>query len=122
MDFATHKTVGWGDIEVPAQSLLTVGYWFVIPKEVAEKLDKEGIIGLALDYGPNWQNQRNTARERDGYKCTVCGRPETPTQEHHVHHKKPFRQFGYRRGENENYLNANDLDNLMTVCAECHIR
>ncbi len=122
IDFATHKTLGWGDITVPAQSLLTVGYWFVIPEEIAKQLDKEGVIGLAIDYGPNWQKQRKVARERDGFKCVVCGQSESPEREHHVHHKKPFRQFGYRRGENENYLPANQLNNLMTVCSECHVK
>jgi len=122
VDFATHQTVGWGDLEVPAQTLATVGYWFAIPQEIAEQLDKEGVLGLAIDYGPNWQRQRKAARERDGYKCSVCGKPESPMREHHVHHKKPFRQFGYVRDENENYLKANDLSNLMTVCAECHVK
>lgn len=122
VDFATHQTVGWGDLEVPAQTLATVGYWFAIPQEIAEQLDKEGVLGLAIDYGPNWQRQRKAARERDGYQCSVCGKAESPMREHHVHHKKPFRQFGYVRGENENYLKANELANLMTVCAECHVK
>jgi DEAD/DEAH box helicase domain-containing protein len=40
----------------------------------------------------------------------------------HVHHLRPFREFGYARGENENYLQANDLDNLITVCPSCHAK
>ena len=40
----------------------------------------------------------------------------------HVHHLRPFREFGYARDENENYLEANDLDNLITVCPSCHAK
>ena len=122
VQFDTHRVIGWGDIDLPAQHLLTVGYWFTIPEEIAKKLDKQGIIALPNDYGPNWQKQRKLARTRDEFKCTVCGKPEASEREHHVHHKKPFRTFGYVRGENENYLQANRLDNLMTVCPECHAR
>jgi DEAD/DEAH box helicase domain-containing protein len=122
VQFDSHRVVGWGDVDVPAQRLLTVGYWFAIPEELAKALERQGIIALPNDYGPNWQKQRKAARERDGYKCSVCGRPEPPEREHDVHHKKPFRTFGYRRGENENYLQANELENLMTVCPECHMR
>ena len=109
-------------MDLPAQRLLTVGYWFAIPEELAKILEKQGIIAMPNDYGPNWQKQRKAARTRDGFKCCVCGRPEPPEREHDVHHKKPFRTFGYRRDENENYLQANVLDNLMTVCPECHAR
>ncbi len=122
VQFDSHRVIGWGDVDLPAQHLLTVGYWFAIPEELAKKLEKQGIIAMPNDYGPNWQRQRKAARERDGFKCSVCGRPELPEREHDVHHKKPFRTFGYRRDENENYLQANQLDNLMTVCPECHVR
>jgi DEAD/DEAH box helicase domain-containing protein len=39
-----------------------------------------------------------------------------------VHHIRPFREFGYIPGENENYLLANALDNLITLCPTCHHR
>jgi DEAD/DEAH box helicase domain-containing protein len=122
IQFGTHKTLGWGDIDMPSTQLLTVGYWFVIPPAIAKMLEKEGIIGLPNDYGPNWTKQRNAARARDGYACVVCGKPESSGKEHHVHHRKPFRSFGYVRGENDTYLRANDLDNLMTVCPSCHVK
>jgi DEAD/DEAH box helicase domain-containing protein len=120
VQFGTHRTLSWGEVDLPAQHLLTVGYWFVLEAEVAKQLEKEGIIGLPNDYGPNWARQRDAARARDGFKCVVCSKPEAPGQQHHVHHRKPFRTFGYVRGENEHYLRANDLDNLMTVCPSCH--
>ncbi len=120
--FSTHETLGWGDVNLPPQKLLTTGYWFAIPEVVCRQLEKEGIIGLPNDYGPNWEQQRRAARARDGYRCTICGKPESPHQQHHVHHRRPFRTFGYVRDENDFYLQANDLDNLMTVCPSCHAK
>jgi DEAD/DEAH box helicase domain-containing protein len=74
------------------------------------------------DYGPNWPQQRNAARSRDGYRCTVCGLPEPAGRQHDVHHKRPFRAFGYLAGANQAYLEANQIDNLVTVCRSCHQR
>ena len=34
----------------------------------------------------------------------------------------PFRSFGYIPGVNENYVTANVLENLMTLCSACHQR
>ncbi|MCL6511339.1 MAG: DEAD/DEAH box helicase [Anaerolineae bacterium] len=122
VQFNTHRTLGWGDVDLPAQKLLTIGYWFVIPEAICRQLEKEGILGRPNDYGPNWEQQRQAARARDAYRCVICGKPEGPHQQHHVHHRRPFRTFGYVRGENDHYVQANDLDNLMTVCPACHAR
>ncbi len=122
VQFGTHRTLGWGDVDLPSQKLLTAGYWFAIPEALCRQLEKEGIIGLPNDYGPNWEQQRRAARARDGYRCVICGKPEGSHQQHHVHHRRPFRAFGYVRGENDAYLQANDLDNLMTVCPACHAK
>ncbi|BCX02740.1 MAG: hypothetical protein KatS3mg053_0678 [Candidatus Roseilinea sp.] len=122
VQFNTHRTLGWGDVDLPSQKLLTLGYWFAIPEAICRQLEKEGIIGLPNNYGPNWEQQRQAARARDGYRCVICGKPESPGQPHHVHHRRPFRSFGYVRGENDRYLQANDLDNLMTVCPSCHAK
>ena len=40
----------------------------------------------------------------------------------HVHHVRPFREYGYVPGVNENYRQANQIDNLMTLCPSCHRR
>jgi DEAD/DEAH box helicase domain-containing protein len=120
VQFNTHRTLGWGQIDLPAQHLYTMGYWFAIPDEITQQLAREGVLKLPNDYGPNWQRQRDAARVRDHHQCTVCGAPEPPGRQHDVHHKKPFRDFGYIRGENERYLQANELSNLVTVCTNCH--
>lgn len=80
-------------------------------------------------YGPNWSEQKRAARKRDGHKCQVCGATKgqrvTKTGKKvrallDVHHIRPFREFGYIIGENDNYLQANDLTNLITLCPLCH--
>jgi DEAD/DEAH box helicase domain-containing protein len=111
----THETLGWGKIDLPPQEFLTQGYWLVLPALAQELLEP--------DYGPNWPAQRRRARERDRFTCRKCGAREAQTgREHDVHHVTPFRRFGYVPGENEAYLQANDLDNLITLCRSCHAR
>jgi DEAD/DEAH box helicase domain-containing protein len=39
-----------------------------------------------------------------------------------VHHRIPFRSFGYIPGQNENHRESNALENLTTLCAACHQR
>lgn len=74
-------------------------------------------------YGPNWNQQKRAARERDGYCCQVCGVPQSALGKSlDVHHITPFRQFGYVPGENDSFLEANDLNNLISLCHTCHKR
>jgi len=65
-------------------------------------------------YKGNWSEQRNKARERDGYKCQLCGKPESDMQRQlSVHHKKPYKTF-------DDPKEANKLENLLSLCASCH--
>lgn len=74
-------------------------------------------------YGPNWRAQRRAARKRDNHTCQMCGKTKYEVgKELDVHHKIPFRDFNYIRGENDNYLQANHLDNLITLCKICHLK
>jgi DEAD/DEAH box helicase domain-containing protein len=122
----THETLGWGEISresVPEQEMHTTAYWFSILPEQAALLAKAGLLSLNDgDRGPNWEQQRRKARERDGNHCRHCGAPERPDRSHDVHHLEPFRTFGYVRGQNDHYLQANQLDNLVTLCRSCHQR
>jgi hypothetical protein len=72
-------------------------------------------------YGPNWRAQRRAARQRDNYQCRACGKQQKG-RALDVHHITPFRTFGYIVGENERYKDANHLDNLISLCANCHKR
>ncbi len=118
----THETLGWGEIDLPEQTVMTAGAWLWVSEAACRQLQVEGVLALPLDYGPNWAAQREAARQRDGYRCRTCGAPERPDRQHDVHHLRPFREFGYRPGENQTYLQANALDNLITLCQRCHRR
>ncbi len=132
----THETLGFGEIDLPEMTLETDGYWLIFGEALTEKLYDAGILLRPNDYGPNWQAQRQKALERDGYRCRMCGaagkgseseedltgfpKPVRSTITLHVHHIRPFREFSYVRGVNENYLDANKLENLSTLCPSCH--
>jgi len=72
--------------------------------------------GGPLYYGPNWDQQRREAIERDEYRCQSCGRRESDLDHTlHVHHITPLRDF-------DSYEEANKLNNLVTYCISCHNR
>ncbi len=117
----SHETLGWGEIDLPEQEMETTGYWFSLGEETAQQLVDEGLLRLdGGDRGPNWAEQRDKARQRDGFRCQGCGAPERPNRQHDVHHLRPFREFGYLPGQNTHYREANRLDNLITLCPTCH--
>jgi DEAD/DEAH box helicase domain-containing protein len=119
----THENLGIFPLDYPPQTLETSGYWFSLAPAVQQQLAAEGQwFDSVNDYGPNWQAQRKRVRERDGYRCTQCGRPEAEGRQHDVHHRVPFRTFGYAPGLNEHYREANRLSNLVLVCRTCHRR
>lgn len=63
--------------------------------------------------GKNWTEQSKKARKRDGYACQHCGKTRrSPALS--VHHIIPFRYF------NGDYISANKLSNLVTLCRHCH--
>jgi DEAD/DEAH box helicase domain-containing protein len=111
----THEQLGSGELDLPSNELITMGYWLSFNPETVDKLREKGMWSSDPNrYGSNWKQQRDRARIRDGYRCQVCG-IEEQDREHHVHHKTPFRQF-------DSYLAANQLDNLVTLCSSCHRR
>lgn len=122
----THEILGWGEISpesIPEQEMETTAYWFSTLPEMSAQLEQEGLLNMARDdRGSNWEQQRNRARARDGYRCRHCGVHERPERGHDVHHIQPFRTFGFVRGKNDNYLEANRLENLVTLCRSCHRR
>lgn len=76
------------------------------------------------DYGPNWDEQRNKALDRDGRSCVICGMLEENALDEtnsplHVHHRIRKEEFRNEDGS-LNYEAANELSNLITLCVECH--
>ncbi len=118
----THEVLGWGEVVLPEQEMRTSAYWLSVSQEATEKLVAEGILLWPNDYGPSWDKAREAARARDGYRCRSCGASEREGRQHDVHHLRPFREFGYVRGVNDNDQIANALDNLITLCPTCHHR
>ena len=107
----THETLGFGEIDLPEQVLQTVGYWLIFSEALADQLYDLGILLKPNNYGSNWQQQRQLALARDGHRCRTCGAEGLL----HVHHIRPFREY-------TSYLEANQLDNLATLCPSCHRR
>ncbi len=119
----THETLGVYPLEYPPQTLETSSYWFRLTPEALDALvQADQWRDAPNDYGPNWQEQRAKVRDRDGFRCTVCGKPEPAGRQHDVHHVRPFRAFGYVPGRNDAYREANKLSNLILVCRTCHRR
>jgi DEAD/DEAH box helicase domain-containing protein len=125
----TFETLGFGEIDLPEMTLETTGYWLVFGETLTEQLYAAGILLRPNDYGPNWQTQRLRALDRDNHQCRMCGASgqdpsgfENPqgSISLHVHHIRPFREFNYIPGQNDNYRQANELDNLITLCPSCH--
>ena len=57
------------------------------------------------EYPDNWDEIREAAKKRDGYRCVKCGSQKSL----HVHHKIPLNKGG-----------TNSLDNILTLCERCH--
>ena len=128
------EIMGQEPLDLPPSELQTTGYWISVAEETVATLAKNGLwTNAPNDYGPDWQKIRDKVRARDAYTCQVCGGVEGVRQ-HDVHHKIPFRQF-FRSGSGETkpgtavepfslssqqLARANSLDNLLTLCPECH--
>jgi len=74
--------------------------------------------GCETYYGKTWSTQRQKTLERDNHECQDC---DLTREEHYeqydqdleVHHKTPIRTF-------EDTAEANQLENLVTLCKSCH--
>jgi hypothetical protein len=79
--------------------------------------------GKSEYYGPNWQQQRRKALDRDNRTCQYCAKPaEDMDRDPDVHHIKPLREFKKEYDKPKWYQKANQLDNLITACMDCHRR
>src|SRR5688572_24500169 len=109
----THENLGEEPLDLPPSDLQTTGYWLSLSDETVTRLRETGAWSNdPNNYGPEWARIRERVRARDGYKCQVCGTPES-TRQHDVHHKTPFRAF-------TSLSEANRMENLTTLCASCH--
>jgi DEAD/DEAH box helicase domain-containing protein len=113
------ENLGEETLELPPSQLQTTAYWLSLSEATVAALSAEGLwTNAPNDYGSDWPAARKQVRARDGYRCQVCGLPEAD-REHDVHHRVPFRTFRDEAGRIRRDL-ANRLDNLVTLCPECH--
>lgn len=85
--------------------------------------DPRRLVIKEKGYGPNWYKQRKAALERDGHKCQKCGyqgKKKGRYWDVHVHHRIKIKSFVDMRTRTVNYQEANDLENLVTLCRLCH--
>lgn len=102
-------------LDLPPNTLDTIGYWFTLEPSVLDSLRKiDSWSGDVNQYGPDWARTRKCILQRDGYKCVLCGAPGNESNLH-IHHKTPFRTFN-------NKVEANQPWNLITLCPSCHRR
>lgn len=118
-----YRRIRWGSMEIlgehplelPPTQLRTTAFWLSLDEQTLDALRSAGQWNSDPNpYGPNWNRMRNLARQRNQFTCQVCGVVEQG-QAHHVHHKRPFRSF-------PGFIEANQLDNLTTLCPACHQR
>jgi group II intron reverse transcriptase/maturase len=77
--------------------------WEELPPEEPWDANEEGRTG--------WEDARWKALERENWNCQLCGR-DLEGRSAHVHHKRA------REGQGEK--DADRLENLESLCAECH--
>jgi DEAD/DEAH box helicase domain-containing protein len=118
----THETLGYGQIDLPPRSYGTTAYWLWIAPATVAELEERGVLTAPANYGPSWNAAREAALARDAHICRQCGARHSLRRNHDVHHIRPFRDFGFQPGENRKDIEANDLENLITLCPTCHHR
>jgi DEAD/DEAH box helicase domain-containing protein len=110
----TRENLGIEPLDLPPTDFQTTGYWLALSEQVIESLRAAGAWSSdPNDYGPGWNNLREVVRRRDGYRCQICGTPETSGRQHDVHHKVPFKFF-------TSAAEANRMENLITLCPADH--
>lgn len=90
-----------------------------IEKAGLDVIHEVGVAGGTIQYGPNWPEQREKRLGKDDWECQGCGMTNTEHEKVdgqglHVHHRTKRRKF-------EDYEEANRVENLVSLCRECHV-
>jgi 5-methylcytosine-specific restriction endonuclease McrA len=57
---------------------------------------------------PRWQRVQSLIRERDKYKCRICGDASSFLHVHHIYYQNGLKAWEY------------DHDSMITLCESCH--
>lgn len=57
---------------------------------------------------PRWQKMQSFIRDRDKYKCQMCGDTTTFLHVHHIYYQPKLKAWEY------------DPESLITLCEKCH--
>jgi DEAD/DEAH box helicase domain-containing protein len=101
------------NLDLPATSLTTQGYWITISPDTEEQLRLTGNWSSSPnEYGKAWNSIREDILIRDNNRCQMCGFQGSHSSLH-IHHKIPIRNF-------TNLKEAHSPDNLISLCPRCH--
>ena len=118
-----YKKINWRQYEIfgrevldlPATKFSTTGYWLTLSLDLETKISAEGLWNSSPNtYGSNWESIREQILNKDENKCQICGKSGS-IEPLHIHHKIPLRSFS-------SAAEANNLDNLISLCPRCHQR
>jgi DEAD/DEAH box helicase domain-containing protein len=113
--WVSREVLGSEALELPPTELRTIAYWLSLSPTLVKELREKNLWKNDQNrYGSDWNDIRGLVRNRDRFICQICGMKEN-NQEFHVHHKIPYRAFN-------DIKQANELDNLITLCPNCHQR
>jgi DEAD/DEAH box helicase domain-containing protein len=113
--WSQYEVLGKEILDLPATSLKTTGFWITLSSETETALrEVELWTSSPNEYGSDWPSLREIILRRDKNTCQICGKivDSVPL---HVHHIKPLRSFSCIE-------EANQIDNLITLCFRCHHR
>lgn len=115
INWQRYEVLGRESLELPPTTLETTGFWLSLSERTIQTLQSSGTWSSGLiDYGPRWVIIRKIVLDRDQNRCQSCGKRWDQSQLH-IHHKQPLRSF-------RSLQEANQLDNLITLCPRCHQR
>jgi 5-methylcytosine-specific restriction endonuclease McrA len=88
--------------------------------------DSRRAIVEKVGYGPNWRKQRAVALKRDNYTCVKCGHKGMRSVSKYgrwdvaVNHRRKIAWFTDSSTGTVDWVAANDISNLETLCQNCH--
>ena len=114
-DIETTQILGIYPLDLPEEKLQTKAFIIRVNNDFRDSLRvNHQWKNDSNQYGKKWESIRQQVLIRDHYQCQLCYTTESSSLMH-VHHIVPFRNFSDAE-------EANQMDNLTTLCPSCHER